>query len=411
MDAAARGYTDTVRALLDKGGDVDGTDNAGRTALMEAAFGGYTDTVRLLLEKGSNVNARDKEGWSPLFWAAFSRRADTVRFLLEKGADVSIKNKYEDTPLIHAAYGGDTDTMAVLLEHHADINAKDDMGRTALIEASRQGHAEAVRLLLENGAALDLQAKDGSTALSVATKQHFSDIVALLKNPPRKLPPTPAGEPKPNTADIQSASVPTPDALPAAAQALEKQALPQAFYRLGLSMRLVEDFWPQTGHVAERAAASIVGDVRKVRGPEDLAELAQATADRLAYPPEDRKTTAPPLISDLRKRLDRFCVAQTGEEFFYSVGGFTYDLSLVGQALNQPERDDTTIEERRREVLLLASSYATRCQAVSDCKERAFSYLSEAANLLQKSPLLPADGAALQKLSDSIGVALGTDNR
>lgn len=411
MDAAARGYTDTVRALLEKGGEVEATDNAGRTALMEAAFGGYTDTVGLLLEKGANVNARDNEGWSPLFWATFSRRTETVRFLLEKGADVSIKNKYEDTPLIHAAYGGDTDTVAVLLEHHADINAKDDMGKTALIEASRQGHADAVRLLLENGAEVDLQANDGSTALSVAVQQHFSEIVALLKNPPRKPEGKPAGEPKTEVPETHSENIPTSEPLAGSPPALGKEGQSRALYRLGLSMRLVEDLWPQTDRVAVRAAASIVGDVRKVGGPEDLAELAQVTSNRLSFPPEDRKATAPALISDLRKRLDKFCRAQNGDEFFYAAGGFTYDMNLLGQELTRPDYVETTVEERRRNLFLLASSFATRCAAISDCKERALSYLSDAANLLQKSPLLPADGETLQKLCDTIGVALGTDNR
>ncbi len=30
----------------------------------------------------------------------------------------------------------------------------------------------------------------------------------------------------------------------------------------GLSVRLVEEMWPQTGRVAERAVGSIVGDLR-----------------------------------------------------------------------------------------------------------------------------------------------------
>ena len=412
MDAAARGYTDTVRALLEKGGEVEATDNAGRTALMEAAFGGYTDTVGLLLEKGANANARDNEGWSPLFWAAFSRRTETVRFLLEKGADVSTKNKYEDTPLIHAAYGGDIDTVAALLEHHADVNAKDDMGKTALIEASRQGHADAVRLLLENGADVDLQAKDGSTALSVAVQQHFSEIVALLKNPPRKPEPgrKQASEPKTGVPDTPPASPRPTEPLAASTPASGKEGQSRGFYRLGLSMRLVEDLWPQTGRVAERAAASIVGDVRKVGGPEDLAELAQVTSNRLSFPPEDRKATAPALIGDLRRRLDKFSLAQNGDGFFYAAGGFTYDMNLLGQELTRPDYVAASVEEHRRTLLPLASNFATRCAAIADCKERALSYLSDAANLLQKSPMLPADGAALQKLCDTIGVALGTDN-
>jgi ankyrin repeat protein len=412
MDAAARGYTDTVRALLDKGGDVDATDNAGRTALMEAAFGGYTETVRLLVEKGANVNAHDNEGWSPLFWAAFSRRTECVRFLLDKGADVNTKNKHEDTSLIHAAYGGDVDTVTVLIERHADLNLKDDMGRTALIEAARQGHTDVVRLLLENGAATDVQASDGSTAMSLALKQHYSEIVDLIKNPPQKPEPKPPVVPQTGVTDSPpgTATPATADSLAAATQALEKKTKARVFFRLGLSMRLIEELWPQPGRVAERAATSIVGDLRKVGGPEDISELAQVTSNRLAYSPEDRKVPAPPLIGDLRKRLDTYCMSQPDQQFFYAVGGFTYDLNLLGQDLNKSELADAAIEVLRRNDLALITNFSSQCAAIPECKDVALSYFADAALLLQKSPLLPADGTKLLKLSDDIGVALGTDD-
>lgn len=412
IDAAARGHSDTVRALLEKGGEVDARDNAGRTALTDAALGGYTDTVRLLLEKGANVNTSDNEGWTPLFWAAFSRRSDTVRLLLEKGADVNAKNKYEDNALIHAAYIGDTDTVTVLLDHHADINAKDNKGKTALIEAARQGHTEVVLLLLENGAAVELQAQDGSTALSLAAQQHYSDIVALLKNPPPpKTEPKAASDRKTGIADSQPVNGPTTDLLHAETQVMIKRSRTQAFYRLGLSMRLVEEMWPQTGRVAERAAGSITGDLRKVGAPEELSELAQETSVRLVVPLENRKGSATPLITELRNRLDAFCAGQRDEQFFYTAGGFTYDLKLLGEDVGKREQMEQRVEESRRKVSLLAKSFATRCAAISECRERALSYLSDAANLLQKTPLLSADGTTLQKLSDEIAVTLGTEDR
>ena len=411
IDAAARGHSDTVRALLEKGGEVDARDNAGRTALTDAALGGYTDTVRLLLEKGANVNTSDTEGWTPLFWAAFSRRSDTVRLLLEKGADVNAKNKYEDNALIHAAYIGDTDTVAVLVDHHADVNAKDNKGKTALMEAARQGHTEVVLLLLENGAAVELQAQDGSTALSLAVQQRYSDIVALLKNPPPKTEHKAASDRKTGIPDSQPVNGPTSDLLDAETQVIIKRSRTQAFYRLGLSMRLVEEMWPQTGRVAERAAGSITGDLRKVGAPEELSDLAQETSVRLAVPLENRKGSATPLITELRNRLDAFCVGQTDEHFFYTAGGFTYDLKLLGEDVGKREQMEERVEESRRKAFLFAKSLATRCAAIYECRERALSYLSDAANLLQKTPLLSADGTTLQKLSDEIAVTLGTEGR
>lgn len=423
MEAAARGHADTVRALIEKGGEVDATDNAGRTALMEAAFEGYTDTVRLLLEKGANVNARDHEGWTPLFWAAFSRRTDTVRFLLEKGADVNAQNKYQDTALIHASYGGDSDTVAVLLEHHADLNHRDDMGRTALIEAARQGHADTVRLLLEHGADEKIAAKDGSTALSLAEKSRNAEIVALLKNPPRTPKPTPppkpaveapvAPAPSPAAQNPPPSPVTPPanDPVAAAAQVLARQKRSKAFYRIGLSMRLIEEYWPQPGRVAERAAASILTDLTNVSAPDDLTELVQQLVARLSANPDDRKSTVPPLSSELHNKLNQYCLSLPDEQFFYSAGMFTYDVSRYGQDLTKAPTFDEASEATRVNLTPMATSIATQCKYFLDCKEAAAAFFAEVADTLSRTPLGAGDGKALTKVADEIGVSLGSDEQ
>jgi ankyrin repeat protein len=410
MKAAARGYTNTVRALLEKGGEVDARDNAGRTALMEAAFGGYTDTAGLLLEKGANVNASDAEGWTPLFWAAFSRRSGTVRLLLEKGADVNAKNKHEDSPLIHAAYAGDTETVGVLLEHQVEVNAKDDMGRTALIEAARQGHTDIVRLLLENGASADLQARDGSAALALATQQRHTEIVALLKNPPQSAGPKGGAEKTSKPAEPPAGSVANPDLITGEMQRLQKKARTRAFYGLGLSMSFLEELWPKTDQEAERAAATVLGNLRKVGGPEDLIELAQRTSTRLSFPTEENKEPIQPLIVELRNRLDTYCLSQADGKFFYEAGSFTYELNLLGENLSKADHGNASIEDTRRTLLALANNFAARCATITECKERGLGYLSDAANVLKRSPLVSADGKTLQTLANEIGVALGTED-
>lgn len=422
MEAAARGHTDTVRALLEKGGEVDASDNAGRTALMEAAFEGYTETVRVLLAKNANINAYDHEGWTPLFWAAFSRRTDTVRFLLEKGADVNAQNKYQDTALLHAAYGGDSDTVSVLLEYHADLNHKDDMGRTALIEATRQGHVDTLRVLLEHGADEKIAAKDGSTAISVAEKLHNAEIVALLKNPPRTPQPTPpvvknpppvtpppAFEKPPPSQPSVAPSVQDP--LAAATQALERKKRTKAFYRIGLSMRLIEEYWPQPGRVAERAAASILSDLTNVSALQDLIDLAQQVTARLSASPEERKKTVPTLAGELHSKLNQYCLALPDEQFFYSAGGFTYDVSRFGLDLSKSQLFNESSEATRVNLLPLATSIATQCKYFVDCKDAAASFFGEVADTLAKTPLGSAEGKSLVKVCDEIGVSLGSDDQ
>ncbi len=53
MTAASTGHTETVKALLAAGADVNATSEKGGTALMGAAMEGHTEIVQLLKEAGA----------------------------------------------------------------------------------------------------------------------------------------------------------------------------------------------------------------------------------------------------------------------------------------------------------------------------------------------------------------------
>lgn len=78
-NAARRGQTAAVAALLGKGAAVDAADKNGRTALMMAAEKGHADAVKLLLERGANADARDKDGWTAYGLAVMEGRDAVVK--------------------------------------------------------------------------------------------------------------------------------------------------------------------------------------------------------------------------------------------------------------------------------------------------------------------------------------------
>ncbi len=147
-DAAAQGQIQTVRTELEKGADVNTSDQLGRTALMLASFDGHTEIVRLLLSKGAQVDLRDSSGRTALMYSSSGPFPETVQLLLDWKADPNIVDGIEQwTALMFAAGEGQLEVVQILLKHGADPSLKDVDGDTALVFAQRRNHAEVARLL------------------------------------------------------------------------------------------------------------------------------------------------------------------------------------------------------------------------------------------------------------------------
>jgi hypothetical protein len=112
--ASRRGDLAAVKALLDKGVDVNAKWRYDTTALLMASGRGHLEVVKLLIERGANVNVKDTfYGQTPLSSAAQRGSADVVSLLLTKGAEgkdgallAGVANKNLDLVKVVVASGG-----------------------------------------------------------------------------------------------------------------------------------------------------------------------------------------------------------------------------------------------------------------------------------------------------------------
>ena len=179
--AAARGRSDVVKQLLDRGADPNAKDVSGVPPLMYAAIYGHPDVVTMLLDHGAEVNATATGGVTAFGLAAAMGHASVLDVLLDYGAEINAKVQEGGvTALMAAVDSTHTDAVKVLLRRGANPNAATSDGRTPLHDAAAQGNAEIVGLLLENGADPNIAGGEWETALITAVVNPHAEIVTML---------------------------------------------------------------------------------------------------------------------------------------------------------------------------------------------------------------------------------------
>jgi hypothetical protein len=103
--AVDEGDVETVKTLLDRGGNANERGMRGETALMMAAARGHVDVAGLLLKNGTDINGTCSAGMTALMTAANARQAEMVKFLSDKGAAPNRKGPLGHTALLLAVEG------------------------------------------------------------------------------------------------------------------------------------------------------------------------------------------------------------------------------------------------------------------------------------------------------------------
>jgi ankyrin repeat protein len=107
-------------ALLDSGTDANRViGDAGYTPLMLAIASHTEATVRALIQKGADVNARNDGGVTALMVAAADDQAELAALLVRSGANVAAQNDRGDTALSIARAKGSQAVIELLDEQHS----------------------------------------------------------------------------------------------------------------------------------------------------------------------------------------------------------------------------------------------------------------------------------------------------
>ncbi|XP_026087515.1 protein phosphatase 1 regulatory subunit 12A isoform X6 [Carassius auratus] len=112
---------------------------SGGTALHVAAAKGYTEVLKLLIQAGYDVNIKDYDGWTPLHAAAHWGKEEACRILVEHLCEMDVVNKVGQTAFDVA----DEDILGYLEElqkkHNLLLSEKKDVKKSPLIETTTTG--------------------------------------------------------------------------------------------------------------------------------------------------------------------------------------------------------------------------------------------------------------------------------
>jgi ankyrin repeat protein len=206
-DAAMRGDTAAVKALVGKGADVNLAQGDGMTALHWTALNGDVATMNVLLAAGAKTAAVTRIGnYTPLHLAGSRGHAAAVSRLLEAGGDPRAATTTGVQPLHLAAQAGSPEAVRALLDRGADANAVDSThGRTPLVFAVASNRIDAMKALIAGGARVAatttvidyVQRSSGDSADRVARDRAISQATGRAVNSSLNIndpPPTQPGQ-------------------------------------------------------------------------------------------------------------------------------------------------------------------------------------------------------------------------
>ncbi|KAJ0418603.1 ankyrin repeat-containing domain protein [Aspergillus carlsbadensis] len=167
MVAARKGFTETVKLLVDQGACMDDISNLATypkcSALEAAAAKSHLETVKLLLDLGADVNYENEGEYGTALIAAIlcdKPNSEIIAALLDAGADVNaavdVAPSAGGCALGAAIFRDDYDLCVDLISRGADVNQTHGVSYNCLQLVARHEKHRLLDLLVDNGADVNL---------------------------------------------------------------------------------------------------------------------------------------------------------------------------------------------------------------------------------------------------------------
>lgn len=177
--ASAAGHKEIVDVLLEHKADIKQRDNDKRTALHYASYNGHEAIVEELIKYEKDINSEDILFFTPIQCAINEKHDSIVGLLAPRKANMKSDKENQQLLLIDSVSSGNYHTASFLLDHKASANGE-IYGTTPLIVAAGRSSLEVVNLLVNSGAKVDKVDNKNLTPLLSACLTGRPEVVKYL---------------------------------------------------------------------------------------------------------------------------------------------------------------------------------------------------------------------------------------
>ena len=188
MMAAAMGFTNIMKILLDNEAEVDATRSGGSSALHLAAMIGREEVVCFLLQRGASKDKVDDVGNTPLLLATKNNHRQVVSELVASNANFEITNKLGESVWDLAIAQPDTAMLEVVIslimrrmrtrrKSVVAFTSGREQRRSPLHVAATRGDVSKIKVILDAGMSPSLRDTHDNTFIHIAARDDNHAVI------------------------------------------------------------------------------------------------------------------------------------------------------------------------------------------------------------------------------------------
>ena len=183
--ASYYGHHKIMEFLLNKGSNIEYKafcNDIYATNIIWSAKNGHLEAVKCLVEKGADINKTDDRNQTALYWAVAEGHTEIVKYLLSTKCDITIKSGLNGRSALHfCAERGDENLVNTLLDQGADPACLDNQCQSPLTLAALNNHKSTAMIILAKRANLEVTNEIEYTLVKYFGCKNSDQLMKILK--------------------------------------------------------------------------------------------------------------------------------------------------------------------------------------------------------------------------------------